>query len=302
MQYTRLLIATLLAALATGCPASKKSGVGDSGAASAVQSASAQALPFAGHTLELFVGAASKPPTEDAALAFEQKTGAKLVLHFGGSGQMLSSLELSGRGDIYFPGSSDYMDLAKSKGDVVADTEKRIVYLVPSINVPRGNPKGIHTLADLAKPKLRIGIARPDAVCVGLYAVEVLERANLAERVKPNIATNAESCEKDAQLVALGSVDAVLGWSVFEHWDPEHIETVWLDPAQVPRIGYIPIAVATRAKDRPLAEAFIAWVDTGEGKRAFEKWRYFTSVEAARAHAQPDTPVGGTYSLPDRWK
>jgi molybdate transport system substrate-binding protein len=43
---------------------------------------------------------------------FEQRTGAKVILHFGGSGQMLAQLKLAQRGDLYFPGSSDYMELA----------------------------------------------------------------------------------------------------------------------------------------------------------------------------------------------
>ena len=67
-----------------------------------------------GRVLELFVGTASKPPTEAAAAAFEQRTGAKLELHFGGSGKMLSDMKLAERGDVYFPGSSDYMEKAKA--------------------------------------------------------------------------------------------------------------------------------------------------------------------------------------------
>ena len=61
-------------------------------------------------------GAASKPATEEAAKLYEQKTGTKVLLHFGGSGKMLADMKLSQKGDIYFPGSSDYMELAKEGG------------------------------------------------------------------------------------------------------------------------------------------------------------------------------------------
>ena len=87
------------------------------------------------------------------------------------------------------------------------------------------------------------------------------------------------------------------------------IAVYYLNPRAISPLGFqlmfnlaIPIALATKVKDRALAEAFIAYLDAGEGKRAFEKWHYFTTEAAARAHAQPTTPVGGEYVLPERWK
>lgn len=257
---------------------------------------------FKGKELELFIGSASKPAAEDAAKEFEKLTGAKLLLHFGGSGKMLSDMKLSNRGDIYFPGSSDYMELAKKEKLVIPETEKIVVYLVPAINVPKGNPKGIKTLEDLAKPGVRIGIARPDTVCVGLYAVEVLENNNMSEKVRPNIVTNAESCEKTAQLVGFETVDAVLGWSVFCYWNPEKIETVLLDPEQVPRIGYIPIARSVYCREKELSEKFIEFVTGKDGKSIFTKWHYFVTEEEAKKYAKKGALVGGEWELPDKWK
>ena len=283
------LVTSLVLIFTSGCKQSGKAGESDG-------------RPFAGRIIELFVGSASKPATEEAAALFENQTGAKLIVHFGGSGQMLSQMRLSGRGDIYFPGSSDYMELAKREGDVIPETEKIVVYLIPAINVPKDNPRQIASLEDLAKPGVRMGIARPDSVCVGLYAAEVLEKAGLAARVKPNIVTQAESCEKTAQLVALGSVDAVIGWAVFEHWQPDRIRTILLPPERVPRIGYIPIAVAKKAKDRELAEAFIVFLAGPDGQAAFRKWHYQTTEAEAREFATPTTPVGGEWPLPEGWK
>jgi len=252
-------------------------------------------------SLEVFVGSATKPAIEDAATLFENKTGIKVLLHFGGSGKMLSEMKLARRGDLYLPGSSDFMDMAKRENLVLPETEKRVAYLVPAINVPAGNPKNIRSLEDLTRPGLRIGIARPDSVCVGLYAAEVLERAKLAERVRPNIVTHAESCEKTAQLVALGTVDAVMGWEVFHYWQPDKIETVLLEPDQVARIGYIPIAVSVFSTHRPMAQQFIDFLVGEEGQAAFGKWHYLGSADEARKLARPETPVGGEWTLPAGW-
>lgn len=251
--------------------------------------------------LDAFVGSATKPAIEEAAAGFEKQAKLKVQLHFGGSGKMLSEMKLARRGDLYIPGSSDFMDMAKREKLVLPETEQRIAYLVPAINVPAGNPKNIRSLEDLARPGLRVGIARPDSVCVGLYAVEVLERAGLAAKVRENIVTQTESCEKTAQLVGLGTVDAVLGWEVFHHWQPDKIETVLLQPAQVSRIGYIPAAVSVHSSQPAVAKQFIDYLAGSEGQAVFKKWHYLTSVEEARKLTRPDAPVGGEWKLPAGW-
>jgi molybdate transport system substrate-binding protein len=255
-----------------------------------------------GKTLEVFAGAASKPATEEAAQLFENKTGIRVLLHFGGSGKMLADMKLTGKGDIYFPGSSDFMELAKKEGLVQPQTEERLLYLIPSINVPKGNPRKIHALADLARPGVTIGIGRPDTVCVGLYAVEIMEKNNIATMARSNIKTNAESCEKVAQLVALGMVDAVFGWSVFSSWNPDKIETILLKPQEIPRIGYIPIALSSASKNPDAARQFIAFLKTDEARAIFKKWGYLVTEADARKYVLPATPVGGTWELPQSWR
>jgi molybdate transport system substrate-binding protein len=252
--------------------------------------------------LRAFVGSASKPATEEAARGFEAKTGIRVDLHLGGSGKILSEMKLSERGDLYFPGSSDFMELAKRENLVLPETERIVVYLIPAINVPKGNPKGIHSLEDLARPGLSVGMARPDTVCVGLYAAEILEKNGLAEAVRKNIKTHVESCEKTAQIISLNMVDAVLGWRVFAYWDPDKIETVLLRRDQVPRIGYMPIAISSFCKNAQRAQRFIDYLLSEEGRSVFRQWHYLVAEEEAREYVLPDCPVGGTWDLPESWK
>jgi len=258
--------------------------------------------PAGASEIEVFAGSASKPAAEEAARRFEQRTGTAVRIHFGGSGTVLTQMELARRGDVYFPGSSDFMEKAKRKGLVDPSTEVRVVYLLPAINVARGNPKGIRSLADLARPGIRVGIARPDAVCVGLYAVEVMERQGLADRIRPHIVNYAESCTKTAQMLALGLVDAVLGWDVFDDWNPERIETILYPPDEVPRIGYVPAAVSVFTRNRDAAPAFLEFLTGPEGREIFRRHGYLTSLDEARRFARPDTPVGGEFPLPARWR
>ena len=256
-------------------------------------------------SLMIFAGAASKPPTEEAARLYRQNKGIEVHLTFGGSGFVLSQMKLARRGDVYFPGSSDFMERAKKENLVLGDTERIVTYLIPALNVQKGNSRNIRSLKDLARPGLRLGIADPETVCVGTYAVEVIEK-NLnsmeKERLRRNLATTVESCEKTANIIALKTVDAVIGWRVFGHWDPARIETVLLRPEEIPRIGYIPAAVSVFTGDRALAEDFIRFLLSSRVQEIFRKHGYLTRLEEARKFTLPETPVGGEYSLPAEWK
>lgn len=257
-----------------------------------------------GEELLVFAGAASKPPTEEIAKAFEKKTGVKVNITFGGSGFVLSQMSLAKKGDIYLPGSSDYMELAKKKGFVFPETEKYVVYLVPAINVQKGNPKGIKLLADLVRPGLRVAIANPEGVCVGLYAVEIIQKnLNLEQKAafRQNLVNYTESCEKTATAISLKTVDAVLGWRVFQYWDPGRIETVPLKKHEVVRVGYIPIAISKFTKNKVLSQKFIDFVLSDEGKATFRKYHYFMSPDEAFEWIGQKKPVGGEYTVPKDW-
>jgi molybdate transport system substrate-binding protein len=255
--------------------------------------------------LLLFAGAASKPAAEEVIKDFQKKTSISVEVVFGGSGFVLSQVKLSRKGDIYFPGSSDFMEVAKKSDLVYPESEKIVVYLVPAINVQKGNPKGIKSLKDLTKKGIRIAIANPEMVCVGTYAAEIIEKnlnSQEKESLKKNLVNYTESCEKTANVISLRAVDAVIGWRVFQYWDPERIETIYLKPEEIPRIGYIPIAISKFSKDRALAQKFIDFILSPEGKAVFRKYNYLMEIQEVRRFTKPDTPVGGEYIFPKEWR
>ena len=173
---------------------------------------------------------------------------------------------------------------------------KIIAYLVPAILVQEGNPENIKSLSDLARPGIEVGIGNPEVVCVGLYAYEIMEQNGLLKEIEVNIVTLAESCSKTATLVALKTVDAILGWRVFSEWH-DTLDVVYLEPYQVPRIAYIPAAVSTFSEDRESARKFIDFLVSPKGQEYFSKWGYIATETEARTYA-PDAEIGGEYHLP----
>ena len=248
-----------------------------------------------------FIGSVTKPVMGKIITLYQEKTNAEVIVQYGGSGTLLSQMKLSQMGDIYLAGSPDFMEKAKKEKIVDPASIKIVAYLIPAINVQKGNPKKVISLRDLTREDIQLVIANPPTVCVGLYAVEVFETNKLSALIKPRIKSYTESCEKTANLIALGGADAVMGWEVFANWEPDKIETILLKPEEIPRISYIAIAVSTFAKNKKLAEDFVNFVVSAAGKKEFKEKGYLTDEQDARKYA-PQAVIGGEYILPQGWK
>ena len=224
--------------------------------------------------LHVFAGAANTPPLTEVAKLYEKRYGVKVRLTFGGSGVVLSQMKLTRKGDVYVPGSDDYMELAIKEGVVDPKTVRIVCWLVPVINVPKGNPKGIKSLHDLVKPGIRVAIAVPGSVCLGDVAKEIFEKAGLWEKIQANIVMQAKDCADLAAQIKLGTVDAIIGWDVFAHWYPDAPMDNIPIPPELSRVRHVPAGVTVFAQDKKEAQRFVDFLASREGKRCYAKWGY----------------------------
>jgi len=253
-----------------------------------------------GKELLFFCGSAVKVPMDELIPLYEAKSGVKINVIYGGSGTLLSQMALAGKGDVYLCGSPDYITIGERKNLLIPGSARRISYLVPAILVPEGNPRNIKTLNDLARPGVRVGMGNPETVCLGLYGLEILEYNRLMEKILPNVVVFAKSCEDTATLAALGKVDAILGWDVFESWTPSSVDWIKIDRKQIPRLAYIPVALSVYVKDRAQAEDFINYLLSDDAGKIWKKYGYIFELENARKYA-PKASIGGEYKIPARY-
>jgi len=255
----------------------------------------------AAEELFFFCGAAVAVPMREIVTNYEKETGVKVNVTYSGSGTLLSQMELTKKGDIYLCGSPDYVNIGVKRKLLIEGTDKIISYLVPAIIVPKENPKNIQKLEDLAEKGVRVGMGNPETVCLGLYSAELLDYNNLLEKVLPNVVVFAKSCEDTATLCALKKVDAIIGWDVFESWNPEDVKWIKINKNKIPRLSTIPIAIPVFVKDRKLAENFINYVlSQKKGGKIFKKWGYISDVNKAKKYA-PEAKIGGEYKLPEKY-
>lgn len=167
-----------------------------------------------GTPLLVHVAAGLQEPITHIAAGFEQETGIPVRLNAGGSGALLPQIKLHG-GDVYIPADADYLlPLAPEiKG------QETITLFRPVVVVAAGNPKGIRSLDDLARPGVRLSMADPSAA-IGNFIRRHLKLRGRWTALAPNIVVTKPTVNNVIEDVALGAADATIAWDTIAALNP----------------------------------------------------------------------------------
>ncbi len=232
---------------------------------------------FAGKTIVVCCGAGLMKPMNELIKNFENETGAKVVVHYGGSAEIYSILATTGC-DVFIPGAYYYVRMAMDKGYIVNDTVRNVTLHIPVIVVPKGNPKNIHSLEGLARPNVRVALGDPKACAIGRVSKKILEKNGLWKKVSKNVVVYAPTVNQLLIYTTTGQADAATIWEDMATWAQakNRIEMVRIHAKQNV-IKTIPTAVTVYARkdgNFEVAKAFNDYISSREGLRIWEKWGF----------------------------
>jgi len=134
-----------------------------------------------------------------------------------------------------------------------------------AIAVAPGNPRGIRTLADLARPDLAVVLADP-SVPAGHLARQALEKAHAVVRPKSNELDVRSALEK----VELGDADAAIVYVTDVSSAARRVAGVSIPDSQNVETVY-PIAAVRSSPRHAVAEAYVEQVVTGSVQEALRR-------------------------------
>ena len=225
-------------------------------------------------TIIVHSGNSMRPAAEAVAAAFQHYHGIGVQFNFGGSAELIASIELGQKGDLYIP-HDPYAEMLDEKG--LLDRYEVVGYLEPIIIVPPGNPKGISSLGDLAAKGLRIGLPDPRYATAGKLVVEALEDLGLADKVLPNVRMEGRSHNDVAVSVLHGHMDAGMVWNFIARYYKGRLERV--------NSGYafpetrVTLCLLTTAEDKEAAETFMKFATNEHSLRLFKELGYTKGAE-----------------------
>ncbi|MFC1901831.1 molybdate ABC transporter substrate-binding protein [Chloroflexota bacterium] len=226
----------------------------------------------------IFAAAGAKPAIDQICQKFQEKYNATVEASYGGGGEVLSQMTLSRSGDIYLAPEQRFMEMAVDKQAIDPETVKTVAYMIPVVTVQRGNPRNIQTLADLARPNIKVAITRQETTLLGKYAPEIFAKAGLAGEIGKNIVTETVRPDNLLTMLVMGQIDAGIIWHFYQVQAPDQIENIYLLPGQLTGIGEMQAAVSAYSQDKKAAQRFMDFITSAEGKTVFKQLGYLVDA------------------------
>jgi molybdate transport system substrate-binding protein len=193
--------------------------------------------------------------------------GASVVFSFGGSSTLVAQIQQGAPADSFASADQPNMKKLTDAGLQAADP-KNFARNKLEIIVPKDNPKGITSLADLAKPDVILALCAPAVPC-GNFAQQALQKAGVT--VKPaSLEDNVKGVVSKAQL---GEIDAGIAYVTDVLAGGNKVKGVPI-PDDVNPIAVYPIAPVKAAKNLAGAQAFEAYVLSPAGQAVLGKYGF----------------------------
>lgn len=246
----------------------EENGDGESSPEEAEEESSSKSV----ETLTVFSGAGLRKPMDEIGQGFEEKYGIRIEYSYAGSAQNLSQIELLKEGDLYIPGATYYIEQAVEKGFV--SESKEVVYHIPVIGVPKGNPANIKGLDDLTSEGVKVVLGDERSAAIGKVAQKILKQKGILEEVEKNVVSKDATVNEVMVHVAMEQADACIIWED-NVANVDEVEIIQIDE-EFNDIKIIPIGMLTFTEKEKEAKMYLDFVASKEGKEIFAKHGFRT--------------------------
>jgi len=219
--------------------------------------------------LAVFAASSLKEAFELLGSEFEKAhPGVKVKVALAGSQELATQIDQGARADLFASASKPPVAALEQKGLLVGVAS--FARNEPVVVLPRGNPAGIRSLADLPRAR-RLVIGAPE-VPIGTYTLRIFEAAgrrygaDFRKQLEAAVVSRELNVRQVLAKVALGEADAGIVYRTDARAAKDKVDVVVI-PAEVNAIAEYPIAAVKASKQPALARAFIDLVLSAEGQR-----------------------------------
>lgn len=233
----------------------------------------------------VLTAAALRPAMEPAAAQYQRDYGVRIELRYNASEVLLTTLRVTGQGDLFLPADDSYVVAARADGLVGPDYDLAGMMGVAVFN--KDEPKAADQLTwdDFLRPGIRIAQPNVDSTAVGKITRQRLSETGqwaTIERARPaSLGTVTEA----ANAVHVGSADAAIVWDATAQTYKD------LKVARLPGLervtARVTAAVCTKARSREQARIFAEYLaDPDTGQKHFRAAGYAKPVAQAKARVE----------------
>jgi ABC-type molybdate transport system substrate-binding protein len=133
--------------------------------------------------ITLYAGSMLRPAIEATITNFERREGIRVTRVYNGCGILVAQMKAGQVPDAYFACDSEFMNQVRALfPDSQEISQNELVILVK-----KGNPLKIHSLRDLTKPGLRVGIGHEKQCAMGWITQRTFTESGIKAEVMNNV-------------------------------------------------------------------------------------------------------------------
>jgi len=210
-------------------------------------------------TLTVFAAASLTESFDTIGKQFQAAhPGVKVTFNYGASSMLATQINQGAPADVFASAASKNMSQVASAGNAGSSTTFAVNRM--EVAVPASNPAQITSLADLARPGVKVALCQDQVPC-GATAAKVFSNAHISV----NPVTQEPDVKSTLAKVIVGEVDAGVVYVTDVRAAGDKVTGIAIPDAQNATTDY-PIAALTHAKNAALAAAFVSYVESAAGR------------------------------------
>ncbi|MEG3791387.1 molybdate ABC transporter substrate-binding protein [Lysobacter sp. CCNWLW3] len=239
----------------------------------ALPASGAFAAPPKPEPITVFAAASLKESLDEAAVAYEARTGQPLRVSYAASSALARQIEQGAPADVFLSADLDWMDYLQQRKLIDAASRRNLlgnslVLIAPEHSAAK--PLKLEPGVDL-RPLLgdgRLALALTASVPAGKYARASFESLGVWAQLRPRVA-EAENVRAALMLVARGEAPLGVVYASDARAEPNVRVLATFPAASHPAIVY-PVA-RIRTSAHPQAAAFVRWLQTAPAATLFRR-------------------------------
>lgn len=212
---------------------------------------------------------------------FEQKTGVAIAYTGAFAGALGKSLLGSAITEVFAPRVLKLAMKLKGQGKML--WYKPMCFTRYILATPKGNPAGIASINDMAKPGIRVALSFGASPPGGKATMILLKKAGLLEKVKKNAIANGDCVQQTTTLLVDGKADVGIveqRITRLPHFS-EKLEILPIEEKYFPPPPMtFTIGLMKWAKEPDIAKAFIDFILSSDGQKHFEQAGFIPAISS----------------------
>jgi molybdate transport system substrate-binding protein len=225
-------------------------------------------------TLRVAAAADLQFAMNDLASQYEKKTGTKIAVSYGSSGNFRAQIENGAPFDVFFSADAQYPEQLVKSG--AADAQSLFIYAQGHLVIwapPDSNlhlaEKGFDALKD--PNVLKIAIANPEHAPYGRAAVAALQKAGLYDQLKSKLVLG-ENISQAAQFAQSGSAQVGIIALSLTYAESMKGGERWEIPADDYPLILQKAVIVHASPNKDAANAFLTYVKSDEGRKILSNY------------------------------